>query len=68
MLLWICEEGRKIFNSFDLTADEKAKPDVIFEPKSNFGLKGAQLQGFRQADDESVDSFMARCKLIAHKC
>ena len=25
MLLWICGKGRKIFNSFDLTADEKAK-------------------------------------------
>ena len=31
ILLWIGEEGRKIFNSFDLTADEKAKPDAIFE-------------------------------------
>ena len=30
ILLWIGEEGRKIFISFDLTADEKAKPDAIF--------------------------------------
>ena len=51
MLLWICEEGRKIFNSFDLTADEKAKPDMIFdksvtdlEHKSNFGLKGTNCK------------------------
>ena len=43
ILLWIGEEGRKIFTSFDLTADEKAKPDAIFdkfatylESKSNF--------------------------------
>ena len=31
ILLWIGEEGRKFFNPFDLTADEKAKPDAIFE-------------------------------------
>ena len=75
ILLWIGEEGRKIFNSFDLTADEKAKPDAIFdkfatylEPKSNFRIARYQLQGFKQADDESVDSFMARCKIQAQKC
>ena len=53
ILLWIGEEGRKIFNSFDLTADEKAKPDAIFdkfatslESKSNFWIARYQLQGF----------------------
>ena len=62
ILLWIGEEGRKIFNPFDLTADEKAKPDTIFErfatqlePRSNFRISRYQMQGFRQADDESVD-------------
>ena len=75
ILIWIGEEGRKIFNSFDLTADEKVKPDTIFdkfatylEPKSNFRIARYQLQGFRQADDESVDSFTARCKIQAQKC
>ena len=75
ILLWIGEEGRKIFNSFDLNDDEKAKPDTIFlkfatylEPKSNFRIVRYQLQGFRQAEDESVDSFTARCKIQAQKC
>ena len=75
ILLWIGEEGRKIFNSFDLNDEEKAKPDTIFlkfatylEPKSNFRIARYQLQGFRQADDESVDLFMARCKIQAQKC
>ena len=75
ILLWIGEEGRKIYNSFDLNDGEKAKPDTIFlksatylEPKSNFRIARYQLQGFRQADDESVDSFMARCKMQAQKC
>ena len=38
------------------------------EPKSNFQIARFQLQGFRQTKDESVDSFMARCKLQAQKC
>ena len=75
ILLWIGEEGRKIFNSFELSDEEKQKLDVIFdkfatyvEPKSNFRIARYQLQGFRQSDDESVDSFMARCKIQAQKC
>ena len=38
------------------------------EPKSNFRIAWYQLQGFRQSDDESVDSLMARCKKQAQKC
>ena len=63
------------FNSFDLNGEGKAKPDMIFlkfptylEPKSNFRIARYQLQGFRQADDEIVDSFLARCKIQAQKC
>ncbi|XP_068757879.1 uncharacterized protein [Montipora capricornis] len=41
---------------------------TYLEPKSNFRTARYQLQGFRQADDESVDSFMARCKIQAQKC
>ena len=36
--------------------------------KSNFRIPRYQLQGFRPADDESVHSFMARCKIQAQKC
>jgi len=75
ILSWIGDEGRKIFNSFNLSDEEKAKTDTIFdkfatylEPKSNFRIARYQLQGFRQADDESVDSLMARCKIQAQKC
>ena len=45
VLLWIGEEGRKIFNSFELNDEEKQKLDLIFdkfatyvEPKSNFRI------------------------------
>ena len=76
ILLWIDEKGRKIFNSFELSDEEKQKLDVIFdkfatyvETKSNFRIARYQLQGqFRQSDDESVDSFMARCNIQAQKC
>ena len=75
ILRWIGEEGRKIFNSFELSDEEKQKLDVIYDkfatyvgPKSNFRIAWYQLQGFRQSDDESVDSLMARCKKQAQKC
>ena len=31
ILLWIGEEGRKIFNSFELSDEEKQKLDVILD-------------------------------------
>ena len=71
ILLWFGEEGRKIFTSFELSDEEKQKLEVIFayvEPKSNFRIARYQLQGFRHSDDESVDSFMARCKIQAQEC
>jgi len=56
-------------------SDEKAKTDTIFdksatylEPKSDVRIARYQLQGFTRADDESVDSFMAWCKIQAQKC
>ena len=36
--------------------------------KSNFRIARYQLQRFRPADDESVHSFMDRCKIQAQKC
>ena len=45
ILRWIGEEGRKIFNSFELSDEEKQKLDVIYDkfatyvgPKSNFRI------------------------------
>ena len=75
ILLWIGEEGLKIFNSFELSEEDKAKPDTIFdsfttclEPKLNFRIARFQFQSFKQTKDESVDAFMTRCKLQAQKC
>ena len=75
ILLWVGEEGLKIFNSFELSEEDKAKPDTIFdrfttylEPKLNCRIARFQLQDFKQTKDESVDAFMARCKLQAQKC
>ena len=75
ILLWIGEEGLKIFTSFELSDEDKVKTNTIFdkfttylEPKLNFRIARFQLQGFRQTNDESGDAFMARCKLQAQKC
>lgn len=63
-----------MFN-FGLGDEEKQKIDAIFdkftthvETKSNFHIARYQLQGFRQSDGESADSFLARCRIQAQKC
>ena len=75
VLLFISDEGQKIFNSFALSDEDKWKTDVIFdkfttylEPKLNLQIDRYQLQGFRQADNESVDLFMAKYKVQGQKC
>ena len=75
IFLWIGDEGRKIINSFNFSDEERTETGTIFdkfttylELKSNFRIARYQLQGFRQTDDESVDSFMAICKIQAQKC
>ena len=35
---------------------------------TTFRLQGTNCKVFRQADDESVESSMARCKIKAQKC
>ena len=36
ILLWICEKGRKTFNSFDFNNEEKGKPDAILDKFTAF--------------------------------
>lgn len=75
LLLWLGQEGIKVYNSWDLTDQEKAKPEVVFEkfkkhfePKSNFRINRYHLHNYRQQSNESTDDFIARCKIQARKC
>lgn len=75
LLLWLGQEGIKTYNSWDLTDQEKASPEAIFEkfkkhfePKSNFRLNRYHLHNFRQQPHEATDDFITRCKVQARKC
>ena len=75
MLLWVGQEGRRMYNTWDLSETDKKDVEVIWakfqaliEPKSNYRLSRFHLQQFRQLSSETVDEFMTRCKTQAHKC
>lgn len=72
ILLWLGQEGIRIYKSW--AREIKEPKDVFdafakhFEPKSNFRLSRFQLQKFRQEPNESIDEFIAKCKIQALKC
>lgn len=72
ILIWIGQEGLKIFNSWNTEAkDPKTlwkKFETYLEPTSNFRLHRFQMQQIRQGPGESVDEFILRCKTMAKKC
>ena len=75
ILLWVGQEGRRMYNTWDLSETDKKDVEVIWakfqaliEPKSNYRLSRFHLQKFRQLSSETVDEFMTRCKTQARKC
>ena len=75
ILLFSGEPGLKFYNSWGLTEEEKKDPEVVWnrlqtqiKPKTNFRLAGLVLQKLKQENGESIDDFVARCKLQAYKC
>ncbi|PIK48224.1 hypothetical protein BSL78_14910 [Apostichopus japonicus] len=75
LLLWLGQEGITIFNSWELTDQDKAAPDTVFgkfkthfEPKSNFRLNRFHLHNYKQQSHETTDDFVTRCKIQAKKC
>ena len=74
ILLWVGQEGRRMYNTWDLSETDKKDVEVIWakfqaliEPKSNYRLSRFHLQKFRQLSSETVDEFMTRCKTQARK-
>jgi len=71
------DEGIRRFNPWDITADEKKSPTVIWT-KLEEQIKGATQQNYRvarlkfhhlrQSTSETLDEFVIRCKEQAGKC
>ena len=75
ILLWVGQEGLRMYNTWELTEADKQDVDVIWdkfqsliEPKSNYRLSRFHLQKFRQTNTETVDEYMTRCRTQARKC
>ena len=75
ILMYIGDEGLGIYNSWTLSENDKADPNVVWkkfeshiEPKVNFRVQRFYLQKYSQCESESIDDYMARCKLQALKC
>ena len=65
ILLWVGQEGLRMYNTWDLSDSDSKNVEVIWgrfkaliEPKANFRLSRFNLQKFRQTASESVDEFM----------
>ena len=74
-ILWVGQEGLRMYNTWDLTDVERQNVNIIWtrftamiEPKSNFRLNRFHLQKFKQSTTETADEFMTRCKTQARKC
>ena len=75
ILLQVGDDGLRRYNSWTLTDDERKNPGTIFEkfieklePSENYRISRLKLMHFRQRQDENLDYFVNRCKLLALKC
>ena len=75
ILRGVDDEGLKRYNSWTLTDAEKKKPEEIWkrfkeqlEPSENFRVARLKLHYFYQKPDETLDSFVTRCRQQALKC
>ena len=75
ILLWVGEEGLRMYNTSDLSDSDSKNMDVIrgrlkaiIEPNAKFRLSRFNLQKFRQTASESVVEFMTICRIQWEKC
>ena len=75
ILLATGEEGLRRYNCWSLTAVERTDPEVIFsrfieqlEPPENFRICRLKFSKYYQKPEETLDTFVNRCKQLADKC
>jgi hypothetical protein len=75
LLLSVGEEGLRRYNSWNLTsAEQKCSKSLMqkfseqLEPMENYRICRLKLSKFQQQADESLDTFITRCKHMAKKC
>ena len=75
ILLYVGDEGLRIFNSLSLSAADSVNPNLIWEkftahiePQVNIRVQRYYLQKYIQNEEETIDTFFTRCKLQALRC
>ena len=75
ILLATGEEGLRRYNSWEMSEDDRKKPQKIFsafleqlEPATNHRVCRLELSKFQQKPSETTDTFINRCRLLAKKC
>lgn len=75
ILLATGDEGMRRFNAWNLSAGDRKNPKTILEtfaeqlePAENFRVCRLKLSRYSQQSDESIDTFVNRCRHLAKKC
>ena len=75
LLIWSGEERIELASTWSLSADEKKKLDTYWSkfenyvsPKSNFRLARYKLRTLQQQQDETVDSFLKKVRVLVNEC
>ena len=75
LLLWVGENGRDIYDTWNLSADDKKKLDVHFErfqqhvqPKKNSIFARYKFNEEKQETNEKIEQFVTRIGLMAKDC
>ena len=75
LLIWTGEEGIELVSTWALTDEDKKKLSTYwpkFEeyvaPKSNFRLSRYKLRTLKQENDETVDSYIKKVRVLMNEC
>ena len=69
ILMYIGDEGLRIYNLWTLSENDKADPNVVWtkfeshiEPKVNFRVQRFYLQKYSQCESESIDDYVVKVR------
>lgn len=75
LMIWVGEHGREVFGTWDLSEEDKGKPEEIrkrfseyVEPKSNVVFNRYKFQCRVQQEGESCDQFITDLKILSADC
>ena len=75
LMIWVGEHGREVYGTWDVSEDDRKKPDALrakfanyVEPKSNTVFNRYKFQCRIQQQDEPCDQFITDLRVLAADC